>query len=110
MITPLLALVLFFAPDGQTQQTPPAQEGQQITAKGLEVIRVLPESQAAKLKFLAGDIVLAYNGQPINVFADLRAALKKAKAVDNIVMVIRAGKLYSIKVSQGTLGLEMAER
>ena len=110
MITPFLALVLFFAPDSQSPQTPPAQEGKQITAKGLEVIRVLPDSQAAKLKFVPGDILLAYNGQPLNVFADLRTALKQAKPTDNIVMVIRAGKLYSIKAPQGALGLELAER
>ncbi|MGE4158949.1 MAG: hypothetical protein AB7F75_07615 [Planctomycetota bacterium] len=110
MITPILALILFFAPEGQTPQQPAPTPGKQITAKGLEVVRVLPDGQAAKLKFQKGDILLAYNEQPLNVFADLRALLKQGKPTDNLLAVLRAGKVYVIKVAQGALGLELAER
>ena len=111
-MSPLLfALLLCFGPEGQSPQTPPSGGGaRQVNAKGLEVISVVADSQALKLKFQPGDILVAYNETPLNTFDNLREALKKAKPKDNVLQVFRAGKIYAIKVAGGKLGLELAER
>ena len=110
MIPFLLPLVLWFAPEGQSPQQPAEEAPREAKAKGLEVMRVLPDSQAQKLKFQPGDILVAYNSTPLNTFQDLREALKKAKATGNIIQVFRGGKIYHLKVDAGKLGLELAER
>ena len=109
MITLLLPLILCFAPEGQSPQQPP-EGATEVNVKGLEVVKVLPDSQAVKCKFQPGDVLVTYNDIPLNTFQDLREAMKKAKASGNVINVVRAGKVYPLKVASGQLGLELAER
>lgn len=108
MIMFLLPLILCFAPEApvplQQKEAPKAEP------KGLEVMRVLPDSQAQTLKFQVGDVLLTYNDAPLNTFQDLRTALTKSKPSGNVIKVLRLGKTYPLKVASGPLGLELAER
>lgn len=53
----------------------PAMESYFGTNRGLLVLRVAPETPAARAGLQAGDVVLNANGSPVNRIADLRSAL-----------------------------------
>ncbi|MGE0386902.1 MAG: DegQ family serine endoprotease [Gammaproteobacteria bacterium] len=72
--------------------------------RGALVSKVLPDSPAAAAGMQAGDIVVAFNDQPIDVSSDLPPLVGNTKVGDDIpVRVIRNGKAQVLKVRIGEL-------
>ncbi|HIA20696.1 MAG TPA: hypothetical protein EYN03_06015 [Planctomycetes bacterium] len=77
----------------------------------IEVIRVVPGSQAAGVGLQLKDIVVSYNGQPITTPTGLRAAVAAAvqQRKEKILLVIeRQGEKKEFTIKPGQLGVSIA--
>lgn len=77
----------------------------------IEVARVVPDSQAAKIGLQVKDVVHSYNGQQITTPTGLRAAVAAAVQQRNekILLVIeRRGEKMEFTVKPGQLGVNVA--
>lgn len=75
--------------------------------RGAVVLRVLPDSPAAKAGFKVGDVVVDFNGKRINRSSDLPLAVGRTPVGKKVkVKVIREGKTRSLTVTIAELPSE----
>ncbi len=77
--------------------------------RGALVARVLPDSPSQKAGLLVGDVILEFNGIPINTSSELPPIVGRAN-VDQpaTVKILRNGKKSTVKVNIGELPAEEA--
>ena len=86
---------------------------EKLTQFQIEVIRVVPGSQAATAGLQLKDIVVSYNGQPITNPTALRAAVAAAaqQRKEKILMVIeRQGQKKEFRLKPGQLGVSIGAK
>ena len=78
---------------------------------GLQVYDVIPSGQASKVGLKKGDILLFYDGYPLESQTsdffryDLHTGEQKENKADVELIVLQNGKLHSIMVKEGLLGI-----
>jgi len=73
-------------------------------AKGALVADIIPGSPAEKAKFLAGDIILEFNGKDVDQMRDLPRIVASTDIGDTVdVLVLRKGSEKTLKVKIGRL-------
>jgi serine protease Do len=66
---------------------------------GFLISRVLPGSNAARIGFRSGDLLLAINGQPLGDRDDLRSAILKLRGRGRALVVVqRGGGRYHVAI------------
>ncbi|MEV6842784.1 trypsin-like peptidase domain-containing protein [Actinoplanes sp. NPDC051411] len=92
---------------GVTLTTLTAQVAQELGMKvtsGALVRQVQSGSPAATAGVQSGDVIVSFNGSPVQSVGDVYAALRKAKPGDKVsVGVNRGGKVSTVSVTLGTL-------
>ncbi len=105
----LAALSLLLAPLAMAQEPDPAVLDRALadpTASGLLVVEVVPETQAATLGILPGDILTTYNGKPVSTREGLLELMGDPALPEAIPVVIdRAGETRTFEAAQGRLGI-----
>jgi uncharacterized protein YbjQ (UPF0145 family) len=79
-----------------------------MQTKGLKLNIVREGGQAARAGLLAGDVLLTYNGKPLDSADVLTAARSSATSADE-VGYLRAGLVQKAVVQPGTLDVSFAE-
>ncbi len=83
----------------------------EVSVRGLVVVDIAPRSEAAKTGLSKGDVIVEYHGArelTIDVLRELAAVTKREK-VRPVMVFIRAGEEYTVRVGPGLGGLTVAE-
>lgn len=67
--------------------------------RGVLVLRVAPETPAARAGLQAGDVVVRVNGQAVERVRDLRGAITRAQGRSAEMEVVRRGRTQTIRMS-----------
>lgn len=101
-------LMIETAANGQKNQ-----KGQiESSVKGLKVSEITPGSQAERVGFRIGDIIISYEGDPVLSNSELSVAIAGAKSQKKEhaeVVLFRDGKKGKIKVTLDPLGVVCTE-
>lgn len=84
---------------------------QRLSVRQVQIVRVVPAGQAAKLGIRVNDVVLSYNGEPIEMAASLRMAIARAvrDELPKVTIRVRRGdKDLSFEATPGPLGVASA--
>ena len=69
-----------------------------VDARGVKITQVLPGSAAASMGLAVGDILLSFNGAPLNMVTDLVEGVQRAGAGGSVHMkLVREGVLLSME-------------
>ena len=113
VVTALLALVLVLpASTVSAEEDAPADLVEKALvspqATGLLVTDVVPETQAAQLGILPGDVIVVYDGHPTPSIAALRAAMQSVSTEKIEMLVIRLdGSEQTFALEPGTIGVQL---
>lgn len=92
----------FLGISSQPVELPPAQRAGLTQERGLLVVRVEPESPAARSGLMIGDVLTAFDGQPLTDTDELQALLAGKRVGKTVpVQVIRGGMLATLQVTVG---------
>jgi len=121
--TIVLMVVIFFVLGGQAEEISPSnmddatllqyalqlQKNQHelfAGAQGVLVTKIVPNSQAEKKGLQRGDIVIAYNGQPMNSVEQLVNSVQANAAKPQVELrLIRAGVVQTVVLQGGRIGI-----
>jgi S1-C subfamily serine protease len=67
--------------------------------RGVLVLRVVPETPAARSGLQAGDVVVRVNGQAVTRVAELRSAVSRAQGRSAEMEVVRKGRPQTVRMS-----------
>jgi YD repeat-containing protein len=76
------------------------------------VQKVLPDTQAERLKLQVGDILVSYDGRPLNQVMDLPTWPAGNARKDNrsrLLVILRKGETITVKVAAEPLGVNLAD-
>lgn len=68
------------------------------TERGALVLRVAPETPAARAGLQAGDVVISANGHPVSEVRDLREAVVRSRARDVELQIVRRGSRTALRL------------
>jgi len=83
----------------------------EVSVTGLAVVDIAPRSEASKTGLAKGDVIIAYHGvRDLNTdrLSELAVATKREKA-HPVLVFIRDGEEYTVRVGPGLGGLTVAE-
>jgi CHAT domain-containing protein/Tfp pilus assembly protein PilF len=79
-------------------------------AQGILVVEIAPNSQAAQKGLQRGDIVVAYNGQPMNSAEQLVNSVQANAAEPQVqLQLIRAGIVQTVVLQGGRIGISLKD-
>jgi YD repeat-containing protein len=87
------------------------ENGKPLTTQ-VVVQRVLPNTQADRLKIQVGDILLSYDGRPLKQLLDLPTWPAGKARKDNrprLLVILRKGETITVKVAAEPLGVNLAD-
>ncbi len=89
----------------QPVELPPAQRGGQAQERGLLIVRVEPNSPAARAGLLLGDVLVSIDGKPVADTDDLQAHLAGDRVGATVAVdVIRGGTPQTLSLTIGQRG------
>lgn len=92
----------FLGISSQPVELPEGQRGGLSQERGLLVVRVEPDSPAARGGLLLGDVLTAFDGQPLTDTDELQALLAGERVGKTVpVQVLRGGALVTVNVTVG---------
>lgn len=92
----------FLGISSQPVNLPEGQRGGGTQEHGLLLVRVEPDSPAAKAGLLIGDILVALDGQPVQDAEDLQALLRGERVGKSVpASIIRGGSAQTVQVTIG---------
>lgn len=68
------------------------------TERGALVLRVAPETPAARAGLQAGDVVISANGHPVDSVRDLREAVSRSRERDVELQIVRRGSRSELRL------------
>ena len=86
---------------------------ERMPAPSLRILNVADGSNAAKAGLREGDYLTSYDGRPLAVVADLRAAIEAGAAAGKAkfaVVAYRGAERLEVEVGTGKLGVALSER